>query len=168
MSHLSVFKGGNNTNDKLPKNAHVNNTKAHKHIDFNEKNHFPYVAPPPHLHFYNIPVFKPFIPNFMDYMSQATGLYEGIPLLPSLYSNAKNQAHFSCIVTTVMVSISIFVMLFAPLCVIAYGKNLREVVLLNLDYGTFEMYLQLAYSLCLVYNIAINLFPIIAIMEGLR
>jgi len=67
-----------------------------------------------------------------------------------------------------MISIAVFVMLFAPLCVIAYGKNLREVVLLNLDYGTFETYLQISYALCLVYNIAINLFPIIAIMEGLR
>ena len=41
-----------------------------------------------------IPIFMPFIPNFMDYFSQASGVYEGIPMLPALYSNARNPANF--------------------------------------------------------------------------
>ena len=44
MEHLSVFKGGNSTM-KSSKSA------KHHHKTFNEIHHFPYVAPPPHLHF---------------------------------------------------------------------------------------------------------------------
>lgn len=103
-------------------------------------------APPVYkqsLHYYNvldnIPLARPFFPYFMENLSQATGLYEGIPMLPKLYSNARYKKNFSRIQSNVIVLIFVFVMLFSPLCVAAYGSNLRDIVLLNLDYGTFEM-----------------------------
>jgi len=51
----------------------------------------PSVAPPPYLIMGNLPVFKPFFPNFMNYFAMSSGIYEGIPLLPTFYSNARNQ-----------------------------------------------------------------------------
>lgn len=58
-----------------------------------------------------------------------------------------------------------FIMLFSPLCMLAYGKDLRDVVLLNLPYGTYETMVQASYTMCLMYNIAINLFPIMTIIN---
>lgn len=105
----------------------------------------------------NLPIFRPFFTNFMDYFSQASGVYEGIPLLPALYSNAKNKKSFQRTVIKVLLMISTFIVFFAPLCMLAYGKELRNVVLLNLPYGAYETMVQAAYSLCLIYNIAVNL-----------
>lgn len=50
---------------------------------------------------------------------------------------------------------------------LAYGKDLRDVVLLNLPYGTYETMVQASYTMCLMYNIAINLFPIMTIVNAL-
>lgn len=71
----------------------------------------------------------------MDYFTQAIGLYEGIPLIPPLYSNAKSKKKFGMIQAVTNTIIWIFVLLFAPLCILAWRSNLREIVLLNLDYG---------------------------------
>lgn len=67
-----------------------------------------------------------------------------------------------------MLTIFVFVLFFSPLCVAAYGNSLRDIVLLNLDYGSFEMMIQVAYSLGLIFNMTINLFPIIGIINALR
>ena len=104
----------------------------------------------------------------MDFLSQSNGVYEGIPLLPSLYSNARHKRNFQGIVRNVMLVLFIFMLFFTPLCVAAYGSSLRDIVLLNLDYGTFEMMIQVAYSICLIFNISINIFPIIGIINALR
>lgn len=116
----------------------------------------------------NIPIFMPFIPNFMNYFAQAPGLYEGIPMLPSLYANSRYPHNFQRNVSIVMTTIAVFVMFFAPICILAYGRDLRDVVLLNLPYGTYETMVQASYSLCLIYNIATSLFPIISIFNGLH
>ena len=89
-------------------------------------------------------------------------------MLPALYSNARNPLNFQKNVMIVMTTICIFIILFAPLCMLAYGKDLRDVVLLNLPYGTYETMVQASYSLCLIYNIAINLFPIMNIFNSLQ
>ena len=115
-----------------------------------------------------IPIWRPFIPNFMNYFSQASGVYEGIPMLPALYSNSQNKHNFIKVVMYVICIISCFLMLFCPLCILAYGTELRDMVLLNLPYGTYETMIQASYSMCLIYNIAINMFPIMNIVNGLR
>lgn len=66
-----------------------------------------------------------------------------------------------------MTSIAVFTMMFSPICILAYGHDLRDVVLLNLPYGTYDTMVQASYSMCLIYNIAINLFPVINIFNGL-
>ena len=88
-----------------------------------------------------IPLWRPFFPNFMDFFAQATGIYEGIPLLPSLYSNARHRRHFHKVQRLVVASLCGFILLFSPLCVAAYGNSLRDIVLLNLDYGRFETFI---------------------------
>lgn len=104
----------------------------------------------------------------MDYFAQATGVYEGIPLLPALYANSRHRKNFPKVQRLVMTILCVFMLLFSPLCVAAYGKGLRDIVLMNLDYGRFETFIQVAYSLCLLYNLTINLFPVIAIINTLR
>lgn len=54
-----------------------------------------------------------------------------------------------------LVLVACMMLVFSPLCVAAWGSNLRDIVLLNLDYGSFEAFIQAAYSLCLLYNLTL-------------
>lgn len=85
-----------------------------------------------------LPLWGPFVPNFMDYFSQAAGTYEGIPLIPPLYASTMKKKNFMNIQFLILIIIGTFLVLFSPLCILAYGHSLREIVLLNLDFGTFE------------------------------
>jgi len=104
----------------------------------------------------------------MDYFTQAIGLYEGIPLIPQLYSNAKSKKNFGKIQMVTNTIIWAFILFFAPLCILAWKGDLREIVLLNLDYGDFETIIKLLYPLCLYYNIAINLLPMVGLLNNLK
>ena len=76
-----------------------------------------------------------FNPDFFNMFAQASGVYEGIPLLPPLYSNARNKKNFSRTVTFCIILEGSWLMFYAPLAVAVYGDKVREIILLNLDYG---------------------------------
>jgi hypothetical protein len=69
--------------------------------------------------------------------AQVSGSYEGIPLLPPLYSNARNKKNFSLVTSFCIVLLGSWIIFYAPLAVSVFGHNVREVVLLNLEYGDF-------------------------------
>ena len=104
----------------------------------------------------------------MDYFTQAMGLYEGIPLIPYLYSNSRSKKNFGKIQALTNTIIWIFILGFAPLCILAWRSNLREIVLLNLEFGEIETIIKLLYPLCLYYNIAINLIPMVGLFNNLK
>ena len=83
------------------------------------------------------PIFMPFYPNFFDFFSQCTGIYEGIPLIPSLYSNSRRHENFELTMKSVTTMVTGYALLISPLAVLTYGTSLKEVVLLNLKYGLF-------------------------------
>ncbi len=75
--------------------------------------------------------------NFFSFFCSAEGLYEGTPLYPALFSNARDRISFQNIQFWILIGVNFTALIFSPLCVIAYGSNLRDFVLLNLEYGTF-------------------------------
>mmetsp|Transcript_34640 Transcript_34640/g.52991 ORF Transcript_34640/g.52991 Transcript_34640/m.52991 type:complete len:141 (+) Transcript_34640:732-1154(+) len=77
----------------------------------------------------------PFFPAFPVLFSQSCGMYEGIPMLPSLFSNARNQERVTLVVTSNILIILMASFLISPLGILAYGDKLQEIVLLNLEYG---------------------------------
>jgi hypothetical protein len=115
-----------------------------------------------------IPVINSSLISFLTFFCQAGGLYEGTPLYPKLFSNAREKQTFQKIQTSVLIGVSLICICFAPLCVLAYGNNLRDTVLLNLDYGTFEQCLQGLYCLCFIYNITLNISPVFDIFLGFK
>ena len=86
-------------------------------------------------------VLKPFYPNFLDFFVTIPGLYEGIPIVPALYSNARRHRIVGCIMQVILGIIAVVTIIIAPFAVMAYGTNLKEIVLLNMDYGSFQQFL---------------------------
>ena len=87
---------------------------------------------------WQVPLLMPFFPQFFDFFSQCTGIYEGIPLIPPLYSNSRNHKYFDYNMKIVTALVAIYAILIAPISVVTYGPTLREVVLLNLEFGVFQ------------------------------
>ena len=129
-----------------------------------------HVAPPvddvedPYLISNGVYMFMPLWPNVINFGAQVTGIYEGIPLVPPLYANARSKKNFNTIMRDVTIGVAVLTFFLAPLAVITYGNTLKDIVLLNLDYGILPQFIQLTYTLALVYNIGINFFPVIEII----
>ena len=111
---------------------------------------------------------KPIWPNFFDQISQESNTYEGIAMIPLLFCNARDQSNiakvfFKCIFYTFLVYL-----FFAPLCYITYGDQLQYMVLLNLGSGYLATIVKVTFSLSTVFNIGLNFFPILDIVDNLR
>ena len=55
---------------------------------------------------------------------QCVGVYEGIPMVPGLFSNAKNQKTFYKSLRNSMYFIFVGVVIYSPLAVLAYKNNI--------------------------------------------
>lgn len=84
---------------------------------------------------YEYPWLRPFYPNFIDMFCQGDGVYEGITLIPALFSNAKNHETFYKNLRKALVIIGCGILIYAPMAVLAYGSKIQEIILLNLEYG---------------------------------
>ena len=115
-------------------------------------------SPQPNKNYFEL---EPFYPNFMDFFINSNTIYEGIPLLPSLYANARRHKNFGSIMTGLLTANCAYIVILAPLAVITYGDSLREMVLLNLHYGDVARFTQLIYAIALAYNSGANLLPVI-------
>lgn len=80
-------------------------------------------------------LFMPLWPNVINFASQVTGVYEGIPMVPPLYANARSKKNFNSIMRNVTLAVSGLTLALAPLSLITYGNELKDIVLLNLEFG---------------------------------
>ena len=110
----------------------------------------------------------PFLPYFFQFFSIASGTYEGIPLLPALFSNAKDQERVWLMVALVSVTVGIFVITLAPLCLLAYGRKIEEIVFLNLPPGDATHFIKFVFATIMIFNSAINVLPIVDICQAIR
>ena len=108
-----------------------------------------------------------FNPDFLNMFAQANGSYEGIPLVSPLFSNARNKKNVSKIITFSTVLLGAWLMFYAPLAVGVYGENVREIVLLNLEYGDLQSFLKGAYILVMLNNVGIMFMPVVDIVHNL-
>ena len=67
--------------------------------------------------------------------SQAQGTYEGITLVPMMYSNARNQDAFAKNISLSLAIIASTIILYAPFAIMAYQSKIQEIILLNLEFG---------------------------------
>ena len=72
----------------------------------------------------NFPIVRPFYPNFIDFLVQLNGLYESIPILPGIFSNARNQENFGFNVKLTLVALASYTILYSPFAILAYGTKL--------------------------------------------
>ena len=110
----------------------------------------------------------PFNPYFINEVTQSTGIYEGIPLIPALFSNARNQDSFESTIKSVIITYSVYVQLFSPLCVATFGHKLREIVLLNLQYGEVSCFILLNYGIVMLFGSAMMFRPAVDIIANFR
>lgn len=110
----------------------------------------------------------PFWPYFLNMVTQVTGIYEGIPLLPPLFSNARNQNSFETTVKYVLWTECAYVMIFSPICVLTFGYKLREIVFLNLEYGDISSFIKFNFGIVILFGVAMNFLPVPDIFANLR
>ena len=58
--------------------------------------------------------------------------------------------------------------LYSPFAIIAYGSNLQEIVLMNLELSEAAVVVKLAYVLCMIFTFGMNILPMIDIYNNLR
>ena len=110
----------------------------------------------------------PLMPGFLNMLSQATGMFEGIPLLPSLYSNARNQKNVSRVVALNLVVVFIASITFSPLGILAYGSRLQEVILFNVEFAPTQHIIKGIFASCMLFSAGMNTLPIIDIFYNFR
>ena len=62
-----------------------------------------------------------FSPNFYELMSQDSFMYEGIAIVPALYSNARNKKDMDKVIAACLVTVGFILLLYCPMCYIAFG-----------------------------------------------
>ena len=67
---------------------------------------------------------KPMFPGFIIVFSMGAGVFEGIPLCPSLFSNARDQSQVNRMIFLAVFSTGVLILVLSPLCVYAYSKKL--------------------------------------------
>ena len=67
--------------------------------------------------FYNMP----FIPNFFELLSQDAFMYEGIAMVPALYSNARDQQGMHKVLAASLLAVGLAFGVYCPMCYIAFG-----------------------------------------------
>lgn len=60
------------------------------------------------------------------------GVYEGIPICPTMFSNARYKENVSFMVSLATGCVGLLIFIVAPLCKFAYGNKLEELVLFNI------------------------------------
>jgi len=92
-----------------------------------------------------------------------TGVYEGIPLCPTLFSNARNRDKVKPMVTAAALCEFVLIVWLSPLCMRAYGNKLEEIVLFNIGSSVQGVQLGMVslYAVNLIFTSAINIVPLV-------
>lgn len=113
----------------------------------------------------NLNFLLPFYPYFLDCFCKIQISFEGAPLVPKLYTNAKNKHYFVRNLNKAVLYLGIIQAIMGVICVIAYGNKLQEIILMDLYYGVFGNFVKLLYAMGMVVNLVMQLVPILEIME---
>ena len=76
--------------------------------------------------------FLPFFPNLLIVSAQSAGVYEGTPLMPSLFANASEKQHFKKSMKLVIIAIFCYNFFLTPLAVLRFGHQVLEIIIMNL------------------------------------
>ena len=71
-------------------------------------------------------------PNIFILIAVGAGQFEGNCLIPALFANARRQRDFAKMVSFSIVSVLGYLLLSAPIAVLAYGNAIQEIVFMNL------------------------------------
>ena len=114
---------------------------------------------------YNIlPFYLPLWPNTIEFFSINSSAFEGIPLIPTLYCNARSHKNFSAIMNLCMSIVMFYICLVAPLYLLTFGPNVSELLLLDLDFGTFQTVMLFGYALSMAFNSGMMMVPVFDIV----
>ena len=108
----------------------------------------------------------PIYPFFLDCFCKIQVSFEGSPIIPRLYTNAKNKHLFVKNINKAVIFLGVVQFIFGTFCVYAYGNKLQEIILLSLNYGTFSNFIKLLYTGGMVLNLVMQLIPILEIVES--
>jgi hypothetical protein len=114
----------------------------------------------------NINFLMPIYPFFLDCFCKIQISFEGSPIVPRLYTNAKNKHLFVSNLNRAVIFLGVIQFIFGTLCVYSYGNKLQEIILLNLTYGTFSNFIKLLYTGGMMINLVMQLIPILEIVES--
>jgi hypothetical protein len=78
---------------------------------------------------------KPFFPGFFIMLTQGTGAYEGIAIVPTLFTNSRHKGSFNQNVFITVMTYFLIIVVFSTVCLAAYKDKIEEVILLNLSMG---------------------------------
>lgn len=111
---------------------------------------------------------KPMFPYFFVVLSMSSGAYEGVTILPNIYAHARHKEQANIMVSYAATTLMLILLLLTPICLLAYGDLIQEIVLLNLQPEGFQQGIIFLYSLTIVLGGAINMLPILDIMSNFQ
>lgn len=92
--------------------------------------------------------------------AQASGVYEGIFLVPSLFANARDKSSFKKNLKWVILTIFIYVFFFTPLAIFRFGHRVQEVIIMNLQPSTIQMDLITVFAISMAFSAGMNYVPL--------
>jgi len=110
--------------------------------------------------------YMPFYPYFMDCFCKLPMAFEGAPMVPRLYTHAKNKNYFVRNLNRAVLWVGITQLLLGTICVVAYGSRLQEIVLMCLHYGIFSNFIRLLYAIGMIVNLVMQLVPMLETVES--
>lgn len=118
---------------------------------------------------YNIPqddfeFEKPFLPHFLLLISTGTGMYEGIPIVPKVFSNAKDQSRFIPLVTFNVIINGLIAGTLSIYSVLLYRGKTQESILSNVN----RSWLTSLQNLTIIQMMAFNAMPVFDIIKNVR
>lgn len=72
---------------------------------------------------------QPVFPGLACFLSIGVGLYEGIPIVPKIYSNTANKSNFLRICLICLLGIASMTLAMGVLGVLTYGQHTQEIIL---------------------------------------
>jgi len=66
---------------------------------------------------------KPTFPFFFNFLANSAGQYEGNPIIPAIYSNAKHKKQVTKALSLALLTIVVYVLVSTPLAILAFGSK---------------------------------------------
>lgn len=111
---------------------------------------------------------KPIFPYFYVVLAMGNGIYEGITIVPALYSNSRRQDNFLRMTSYSLTLIAISIISLAAMSLLSFKSQIEEIIFLNLRSGEIQNMIVLAYSATIIQQEAINIIPIVDIYANYK